>query len=366
MRFTLCVTMLLCVALSGCGARTGLRLPDATVEGIDASVDLDAFVRFEVCIAGRFRLVRRFARMVMVLDRSGSMSEILVPGGGTSRWDATRSALEQTVPMFQRDLDLGLFFYPRIPDNSPLGALQYCDLDPGTSIALAPARGQGATLLNMVRSSFPRGATPTAAAIRRVTAYLQARDSRGAAQYIVLLTDGIPNCSTTITPAECQCLGPSGFCDGDRGRLNCLDDEGTISSIARARSAGILTYVVGIDGSIAPQYQAILDRMADVGGRPQAGAPRYYSIRDFDQLREAFGGIQRTVASCAFVTPSRPDDPNAIDVELGGVRVARDPTGREGWNWTDRDFGELSFYGRACDLAIANPAMAAATVRCAR
>ena len=44
--------------------------------------------------------------------------------------------------------------------------------------------------------------------------------------------------------------------------------------------------------------------------------------------------------------------------------VARDSAHRDGWDWTDRDYGELTLYGPACERAIATNATLAARVGC--
>lgn len=346
----------------GCGARTGLEVPDASLDAAAA----DVFVRFDACVAGRFGMIRRSARLLFVIDRSGSMSEPLVPGGAVSRWEATVDVLRETLPRFEARLAMGALIFPRTPDgDTTLRYLQYCQVQPGTGITVDVAPSNAAAVNQMLAQTFTLGATPTGAAVRRATQWLRAHDARGAAQYLVLLTDGIPNCNSDIAPGACECLDPAGMCSGARGRLSCLDDDGTVDAIAAARAAGIATYVVGIDGSIAARYQSVLDRMAEVGGRANAQSPLYSSIRDRAQLLATFEGIQRTVALCSYVTPSRPDAPDAIDVDLDGARVPRDPTRREGWDWTDREYGELTFYGRACDRAQRAAARVEATVRCA-
>lgn len=346
----------------GCGARTGLPVPDAS---LDAFTE-DVFVRFDACVAGRFGMIRRSARLLFVIDRSGSMLQPLVMGSSTSRWQATVDALRETLPRFEERLAMGALTFPRTPDNDLAARyLQACQVQPGSGITVDVAPRNAAAMSAMFERTYPVGATPTAAAVRRGTEWLRAHETRGVASYMVLLTDGIPNCNANIAPDTCQCLDPATSCGGERGRLSCLDDDGTVRAIDDARRAGVATYVVGIDGSIETRFQVVLDRMADAGGRPNAGSPRYSSIRDGAQLLRTFEGIQRAVALCSYVTPSRPDDPDAIDVDLDGTRVPRDPTRREGWEWSDRDYGELTFYGRACETAQRDSARVQATVRCA-
>ncbi|MEZ4389617.1 MAG: vWA domain-containing protein [Polyangiales bacterium] len=352
---------LLTLAL-GCGARTGLPIPDAS---LDAPTE-DVFVRFDACVAGRFGMIRRSARLLFVIDRSGSMLQPLEMGAMTSRWQATVDALRETLPRFEDRLAMGALTFPRTPDDDVAARyLQACQVQLGSGITVDVAPRNAAAMSAMLERTSPVGATPTGAAVRRATEWLRAHDARGVASYLVLLTDGIPNCNAAIEPSACECLDPATMCGGERGRLSCLDDDGTVRALEDARRAGVVTYVIGIDGSLEARFQGVLDRMADAGGRPNAGSPRYSSIRNGAQLLRTFEGIQRSVALCSYVTPSRPDDPDAIDVDLDGARVPRDPTRREGWEWSDRDYGELTFYGRACEVAQRDDARVQATVRCA-
>ena len=349
--------------LAACGAKTGLRVPDATDDApLDAS---DAFVRFESCVDGRFTMVRREAQIVFVIDRSGSMSQPLNPGG-VSRWEAMRAVLGQTLPPFEDAIRMGALLYPRRPDSSALASAQACDQLPGAGINVPPRRSNAAAVLASIGSDGPSGATPTASAVARATRYTLAEGSRELARYLVVATDGAPNCNTTLDAATCVCSYGTASCAATGvGARYCLDDDGAVAAIGAARAQGVSTYVVGIDGDLAPEYVAVLDRMAVAGGRAVAGgARRYYSIQDAAALRQAFEAIQRTIVRCAYVTPSRPDRPDRITVRVGGVEVPRDTARRDGWDWTDAGYGELTLFGPACDRVLGSVEPLEATVAC--
>lgn len=351
----------LVVALGGCGAKTGLLLPDATV---DADVE-DAFQRFEACVDGRFSLVRREAQLVFVIDRSGSMADSL-NRGGPSRWSAMYDVLSETLPAFEHAMRMGVLLFPRVPVSAALASAQSCDQLPGTGVDVAPLRDNAGTVLTAIRQFGPSGATPTASAVRRAARFTAATGSRELARYLVLATDGAPNCNLTLNPSTCTCAyGGTNCANAGLGARYCLDDDATVVAIDEARRGGIATYVIGIDGDLNERYLRVLDRMALAGGRALPTAPRYYSIQDRAQLAVAFETIQRTVTRCAYVTPSRPDDPDRITVTRGGATIPRDPTRREGWDWTDRDYGELTLFGAACDEAPTS-ATIEATVACGR
>lgn len=348
---------------SGCGAKTGLAVPDAAAL---SDVDDDAFARFDACVAGQFRMVRREARMVFVIDRSGSMAQALVAGVARDRWTAMHMALGQTLPRFESSMEMGALIFPRVPATGALASVQACDQLPGDGLDVAPARNNAATLLRAIAQSPPQGATPTAAAISRAARYIASHEARGLAQYIVLATDGGPNCNATLNAATCVCPVMSGCAAAGLGARYCLDDVAAVGAIDAARRSGIATWVIGIDGDLEAAYVDVLDRMAVAGGRALAATRRYYSIREGAQLGAAFDEIQRTVVRCAFVTPSRPDDPSRITVRAAGVDVPRDATRRDGWDWTDRDYGELTLFGPACERVFAGSQPLDAIVACGR
>ncbi len=354
----------LVLALSAaCGAKTGLNVPDAEAAR-DASDD--GFTRFDACVAGRFRMVRREARMVFVIDRSGSMAQPLRAGATRDRWTAMYEALGQTLPRFEASMQMGALIFPRVPATGALASAQACDQLPGDGLDVAPSRNNATTLLRAIALFPPQGATPTAAAISRATRYIASHEARGLAQYIVLATDGAPNCNATLNAATCVCPVMSGCAAAGLGARYCLDDVATVGAIDAARRAGVSTWVIGIDGDLEGAYVDVLDRMAVAGGRALSSARRYYSIREGAQLGAAFEEIQRTVVRCAFVTPSRPDDPGRILVRAAGVEVPRDTSRRDGWDWTDRDYGELTLFGAACERVFEGSQTLEAVVACGR
>ncbi len=340
-------------SLAGCGARTDLRVP------ADAAAPGDAFVRYDRCVDGRFALARREARAVFVIDRSGSMSEPFGEAEQGSRWDVMLSALEETLPSFEAHIEMGALAFPRSQGTSS------CAMPSDVSLDVAPAARNAATVVGHLADNVPEGATPTAAAVGVAAQYLLSHEARGVASYLVLATDGAPNCNADLDATTCQCVH-AGSCVGASAGEGCLDDDGTVAAITGARSRGVATYVIGIDGDLEARFVDVLDRMAVAGGRALAGPRRYYSIRERGQLAAAFEDIARTVSRCAFVTPSRPDAPDRITVRAGGAPVPRDPTRRDGWDWTDRDYGEVTLFGPACDRALAASQPVEAAVTCGR
>jgi hypothetical protein len=388
---------------SACGAKTGLRVWDSSVDaGIDATPDVpdvvdvtdvsdarDAIEPEEaaaVCIPGRFDLERRGAEIMLVIDRSSSMAFSLdgaqdpASMGLPSRWQVLRDALGAVVPMFDRTVSFGAKFYPQVINPIDQGNIDAL-CNGASGIDLEPALGNAMPLLSFFARTRPGGGTPTHDGLLVASNYLRARPGRGTARYIVLATDGGPNCNAmNPTPiATCVCTSSDvNTCRNDPrfGRYNCLDADRTVAlvrDVAQPSMPGVTpipVYVIGMDGSMTtrPDLLSVIDDMAVAGGRPRPvvnpGDRRYYSVRNPGDLQGAFQSIVAPLARCAFVTPSRPDNPDEIDVEINGRVIRRDATRAEGWDWTDANFGEITFFGMACAEASLPATQVRARVGC--
>ncbi|MBX3233898.1 MAG: VWA domain-containing protein [Labilithrix sp.] len=381
---------LVLVAFASCGARTGLFGPDVDVSiAVDASVDvsiaIDASIDVQVdatpdvsvpdvieeptgCVPGTFPFTPATSQIMFVLDRSRSMlyrldQNVVAEPGVTSRWTALRDALDQTITPFSGEIAMGARFYPVL--NASGEAPGACQQDP-EGAAIAPALDNAENILRVFRDATPIGGTPTARAIE-----LAARESSGrrsVARAILVATDGAPNCNQDLEPASCTCTAPvtpgnpcnaSGPGDGS----NCLDDAATVSIIREiAEERNTPVYVVGI--GVTGGFASTLDAMAIAGGRPRNAVPRYYPAETPAELRAAFGVVRDSVAKCSYVTPSSPNDPDFITVNVAGFDVPRDPDHEGGWDWIDREFGQLQLFGAACAAATASNV--AGTIICDR
>ena len=234
-------------------------------------------------------------------------------------------------------------------------------------------------MLGVFADTSPGGSTPTAAALLRAFNYFVRNPDRARARYLVLATDGGPNCNAALDAATCVCVGggmggPFGggvSCRRDGDGRRCLDRERTVSEIAQLASnpvASVPTFVIGLADETDPNYAATLTAMAVAGGRPYvpaSGVPTYYNVERAEDLTRAFTTIQDTVSRCAFVTPSRPEEMGSIAISFDGVDVPLDPTHRDGWDWSDRAFGEITLFGGACARVIASrTTQVVATVGC--
>jgi len=126
----------------------------------------------------------------------------------------------------------------------------------------------------------------------------------------------------------------------------------------------IPVYVIGIGSTERPEFLTVLDNMAVAGGRPRPTTPKHYNVQSSDELKGALQSIGDSIAKCTYLTPSAPTDPNAINVEINGKSIQRDPTHTNGWDWVDQAFGTLAFFGPSCDAASSGTPAITGVVSC--
>jgi hypothetical protein len=327
-----------CFAVA-CGAKTGLLLPDVA-SAPDAT---DVVTLPDVCVERRLPIERFSAEVILVIDRSGSMIE-RTPSGMT-RWRALVTALERALPVVDRELWLGLVQFPGM-----LTTENQCGAVPG--VELSPRVGNTANVLAALGRTMPVGGTPTFDALRGAATYYRNTPPLGRlrGRYLVLATDGGPNCNPALSPMTCACTSPRG-CAGMRGNLACLDDDRTVEQLERLARDGVRTFVIGVPGAEA-QLPRTLQRMAIAGGaaRTVPGEASYYRAEDVREFTTAFRTITTTLARCRYVT-NPVSDASRLRVRVGATDVPHDTTRTNGWAWSSEPAGELALHGAACEAA---------------
>src|SRR5688572_7804768 len=289
------------------------------------------------------------ANVLFVIDKSGSMNA--TPDGFTeSKWDTLVESLGTALTAVQDDIGMGLQLYPSGDTSTDV-----CAVETGVEVDVAP----GATALPDIEaalsSATPDGQTPTAAALLLALDYFTEGagvDLEGE-PFVVLATDGGPNCGSgdSCVPAEgCQPSDDCGIeeaatctiniegCGGggcpDEGSYcleasECLDDDATLAAVTALADAGISTIVVGMPGS--ESYQAVLDELAVAGGLPaQLTSPKYYKVDDADGLSQTLQDITRgVIRSCDILAEEPPPDPTKVNVFIDGEVIPKDPD--DGW-----------------------------------
>lgn len=293
--------------------------------------------------------------LYLLLDRSGSMGE-LAPASKRSKWALVRSALLDPATGALRRLGGRLtiaaawFPSPSAEDACNAGKLVF-----------GPVRGSQAAydeLEAKLASAIPRGSTPTAASLDAVAIAL-AKVPKPA--YVLLATDGAPNCGTgPCEPDACtyniekdqvtfsgtcdegfNCCDPSKTARG-LGWKACVDEEASTRAARAIAAAGHKVFVLGVPGLI-PEYTRTLDALAVAGGAPRDDAPRFYAASEPTQesLTAALSAIAgKVVDTCDIRLEGPVSDPGITNVLLDGEVVAE-------WNWTSESSIELT--GAACD-----------------
>jgi hypothetical protein len=285
--------------------------------------------------------------ILLVYDASGSMNENIMNMscggagcGAESKWAIMAPAVNQAVMQTQNDVNWGLKFFASNND---------CTVNANANVTVGPMRAdmiaQAIAGRTDAAGNVTNGSrTPTRAGVMQGAAYLNTVQSDNP-KYIVLVTDGLPNC-----PA-------SGGSSGD-------DTAGAVAAITAAAGGGIPVFVVGVatagvTNSMGVNADQVLSMMSAAGGRPRAGTPNYYSASSAAELASALTMLVGMTNSCVFqVGPAPTTDGTTstgyIDVFGDGTKIPRDTTRTNGWDYVDGSMmNSIQIYGSTCDQVIA-------------
>jgi von Willebrand factor type A domain len=270
------------------------------------------------------------ADLLIVLDRSGSMLEdstgMACAGGcgATSKWTQMTTAIEQVAMTTQNQVNWGLKFF----GSDKAG----CNVNPGVEVP--PVTANSAAITAAITANMPGSSTPTRAGIMAAGTYLTAL-ADGNPKYIILATDGIPNCAAV-------------------GGQNAGDDAAAIAAVGAVATGGIPVFVIGI--ATNDMATMTLNGMAMAGGRPQAGAQQYYLVSNTADLVTVLGTLQGMIMrSCTYHLPQVPPNPENVKVTVAGNRIERDTTHTTGWDYSP-DMMSIIFFGGLCDQLTAGTA----------
>jgi von Willebrand factor type A domain len=269
----------------------------------------------DTCLVQPIDVNGRAPDLLIVMDRSLSMAPV--------RWVPSVQAVNQLVTQYQNAVDFGLSVFPPVLKDIPdLDRLDLTDLDRscGKAVLDVPVAPTNAVAVSGALSAMqPGGTTPTAAALASALTFLGSRSQRGldvAASkpgYVLLVTDGEPNCSTTAI-------------------------QDSVAAAAALLSAGIKVFVVGYSVSAAAET---MNSIAKAGG-----TERYYGVESPDELDAALRAITKDVVRCDFelATTTQNPNPNFILVTIDGKQIS--PSNTDGWEVNGR---RVTLVGAACE-----------------
>lgn len=286
--------------------------------------------------------------IMLVVDRSGSMIDSVSGVGpscsidgtansaydplspNTCKWNDLKSALaDSSTGFLVQSQALGRFGLLPFPGDEGTCGPGRIAVPIGPSVQ--PVRFQ---LMNQI---VPRGGTPTGLALREAAkdpalAIPQANRRR----YVMLLTDGLPNCAESEALADrcaacnanASSCGVAGGCRPTFGGTTtctaepfpgaaCLDDDGLVDAVTTLKKKGIETFVIGFgSATTGTDASTILDRAAVEGGHPRSGASvRYYQANTVEELHGYLSEIL-SAFPCEFKLDPVPEDDRLISVTL--------------------------------------------------
>jgi len=271
-----------------------------------------------VCGLVHSSLEREPPDVLIVLDRSKSMSDQVIPPGfdvgmfvlclllkncppTTSKWEAMTGALETSVTGGAAAVNYGLKLFPE-DDN--------CGVADGVAVPIAADNGKA--INDKLAGAMPGGATPTTTAIASAGRYLS-NLGRPNPRFVLLATDGEPTCGG--------------------------DGAAATAAVANLAAAGIPVYVIGI--ATEGMADTTLSAMAMAGGRPRSASPPYYPVQT---AAEAVASVKRFIDAsrhnshrCVCIVHGRglfhihPQTGPVFSIEVTKGDMIRVPRGTHHW-----------------------------------
>lgn len=285
----------------------------------------------ETCHGQAIPVEKPIPTIYLVLDHSLSMQQ-------GDKWGQVRTALANVIVKVNNRASFATVIFPTPNGDS-------CSL--GVELQ-APAPGGSTTTVAtflQVTQPAPAGGTPTAATLLDLATKLKDRKDT----FILLATDGGPNCNAQLSCAVDTCIlnieqlgGCTTFgmnCCANSNN-NCLDDKRAIDAVKQVKAAGISTYVVGIPGSDI--YGPVLEAMAVEGGTARATSPKYWRVESTDALSSSLLEIADSITKrCMLTLGTTPRVPLGVRVNVAGTWRDRDT------DWT-LDGRTLTLLGQTC------------------
>jgi len=301
-----------------------------------------------VCACLDVPLLTDVPNMYFVLDRSGSMSEF-------NKWTTAIKVVGDVVLKLGPRASYGIATFPDPRTNQCAPGIEVMSTRRGDSPAGSTTGPTYQMLAATLDAIGPNGGTPTAATFNDLLGSIKQLPGR---TYVILATDGGPNCNAGIMCSIDQCIAniesaapgcapaqPPNCCDpGYYGEVNCLDSAATTAAVAAYAAANIPVYVIGVYGS--GPYAVLLDQLAQAGGTARSSEPLYYRVDGTDEasLQAALYQVAAKItATCTFVLKDTPD-PTLVNVFLDDVVVPEDPV--NGWSISGNT---VTLLGSTCD-----------------
>lgn len=282
-----------------------------------------------VCADVEVTVTRIIPTVVLLIEQSNSMDQLLEEGKTLTRWEALKDVLlppgTGVISTLERDVRMGLVLYanpsPYYPPDCP-------DL----TEVMPPALDNYEEIAEVYGAALTIPNVPTAESLQAVTARLEAVTAAGP-KYVVLGTNGDPD----------SCDELAGF--------NKHDDETkalVVSAVQEAYAKSIRTLVVSVGRG--PTTRAHLQAVANAGAglSPDAspGAP-FYEPATREALGEALESAVRGTRTCSFDLRGEVEPASAHRGSVTVDGTALPMSDDDGWRLVAPS--EIELVGSACD-----------------
>lgn len=302
--------------------------------------------------------------LLVVQDKSGSMAGVPDANCPTcpTKWASSKTAVTTLAAQFANRFRFGMQMYPRDATTFNCIAGTILSPVPASSTQLSAAFGANA----------PGGGTPTASSLDAARAYLNTLGiTSESPAYVLLLTDGLPNCNDANAALCSQCRADAAQCSAgcrpteEPGTCDvvpfdgaaCLDEENLVAAVRQLRSQGIVTFVIGFGRDTASSdASGVLNRAAVEGGHPRLGAAEsYYQANSVEELK---GFLEELLVEfpCTYELDPPPSERDLLSVNLRDGKAGRpDLADRilvEGteWEFASGALDAVRLIGPVCDL----------------
>ena len=256
--------------------------------------------------------------MLLVIDKSDSMNDPASVNDPRKKAEVLVEAMQFVLDTYAGKIRFGWMAFPN-----------QSDCDPG--VVSVPVSDDSADSIRGLLSSFyPWGKTPTGETLQNADAYYTELADTERANFVVLVTDGLPTC-------------PNG-----NGLPNAQDDALALLAVQTLFSHDVGTFVIGLGENLNNSNPGLLNDMADAGGHPRAGADKYYPANNQADLEAAFRDIAKVVMSCHLDLAVVPEEPDFLWVYFDGQPIPRDRAHISGFDY-DETNNRIDFYGEYCD-----------------
>lgn len=281
---------------------SGARARDA---GQDAGADIVSGAHDSCSSAKNISVTGNSPDVLIVLDRSGSMIT-----GMVQRWAPSASAVKALTTALTDTVGFGLMLFPA-PGSMSTGLFGRNETACTPGQVDVPVDLQTAeAIATALDGAAPErtGQTPTAATLTAALGALnmQCADCSARSKYVLLVTDGQPNCGANSTTTQTR---PE-------------DVSETDTAIDALMTAGIKTFVVGYDTANDPALADTLDEFAQHGG-----TDKHFAVMDEASLVAEFTNIVGRLIPCEYALESQVDDPALLRVTIDGT------TYEQGTDW---------------------------------